>query len=76
MGYVQLALLVIALVVSVAMRPKTAAPKPASLDEFDLPTPDEGTPQCVVFGDVWTSDWQVLAYGNLRTKKVKTSSGK
>jgi hypothetical protein len=26
-----------------------------------MPMPDEGTPQCVFFGDCWTADWFVLA---------------
>jgi hypothetical protein len=25
-----------------------------------MPMPDEGTPQCVFFGDCWTADWFVL----------------
>lgn len=55
-------------------------PKPASLQQFDFPQVDEGTPQAVVFGDVWTQDWVVLWYGNLRSDaihaKQKKGSGK
>ena len=57
-------------------RPKVANQKPATLSDFDLPQVDEGTPQCVVFGDVWVNDWMVLSYGNLRVKAIKSKSGK
>jgi hypothetical protein len=50
--------------------------KPASLEEFDFPQADEGTPQSVVFGDVWTGGWMVLWYGNLRTIKIKSGGKK
>ncbi|GHU15435.1 hypothetical protein FACS189441_7090 [Betaproteobacteria bacterium] len=66
----------VVLAISYATAPKPVKPKPATLEEFELPTPEEGTAQCVVFGDCWTKDWQVLTYGNLRTAAVKTKSGK
>jgi hypothetical protein len=51
-------------------------PKPALLDEFNLPQTKEGTPESVVFGDVWVSDWTVLWYGNLRNSPVKSTGSK
>lgn len=72
----QIAMLVVSYAISYLTRPKPAVPKPAALSDFELPVPDEGTPQCVIFGDCWTSDWQVLSYGNLRSRAVKTKSGK
>lgn len=72
----QIAMLVISYAISALTRPKPAAPKPASLADFELPVPDEGTPQCVVFGDCWSSDWQVLSYGNLRSHPVRSKGGK
>lgn len=36
-----------------------------------MPMPDEGTPQCVFFGDCWTADWFVLGYGNYRYQAIK-----
>lgn len=50
--------------------------KPASLEEFEFPQADEGTPQPVVFGDVWQSGWFVPWYGRLRTKKIKSGGKK
>lgn len=49
--------------------------KPASLEDFDFPQADEGTPQAVFFGDCWTDGWMVLWYGNYRTQKIQ-SGGK
>lgn len=72
----QLIIMVVSMALSYLMQPKAQTPKPAALSDFDMPVPDEGTPQAVFFGDCWTSDWQVLSYGNFRTQKIKTSSGK
>ncbi len=60
----------------VLLTPKPVKPKPAALEDFDFPQVEEGTPQSIVFGDVWISDWFVLWYGNLRTTAVKTKGGK
>ncbi len=48
----------------------------ATLDDFDVPQVEEGTPQAVVFGDVWLEGWQVLWYGNYRTTKISAKGGK
>jgi hypothetical protein len=76
MGWDDLIYYIIVVAIAMALAPKAATPKPAALEEFELPTPDEGTAQCVIFGDVWKKDWEVLSYGNLRTSKIKTKSGK
>ncbi|SEI99889.1 hypothetical protein SAMN04244572_02395 [Azotobacter beijerinckii] len=73
---IQMVVMVSSLALGYLMRPKAQKPKPAALSDFDLPVPDEGTPQAVFFGDCWTGDWQVLSFGRFRTRKVKTSSGK
>jgi hypothetical protein len=73
----QLLVLAVAVVaIALTSKPKTQKPKPQALDEESLPKTDEGTPQCVVFGDCWTADFQALSYGNLRTRPIKTKSGK
>lgn len=48
----------------------------ATLDDFDVPQIDDGTPQPVVFGEGWLEGWQVLWYGNYRTTKIKAKGGK
>ena len=74
--WIYVGLIVASLAISYYVQSKMEKPKPAALSDFDMPVPDEGTPQCVVFGDCWISDWQVLSFGNLRTRKIKTRGGK
>lgn len=69
-------MMVASYVISYAMQPKPQVPTPAAMDDFDFPQADEGTPQAVVFGDVWMSDWMVLTVGNYRTTPIRTRSGK
>lgn len=69
-------MLIASYVIQVALTPRPEQPKPASLEDFDFPQVEEGTPQSVIFGDVWISDWHVLWYGNLRTSKVSSKGGK
>lgn len=71
-----IALLIVSAFITVALTPKPERPKPASLEDFDFPQIDETTPQSVVFGDVWISDWIVLWYGNLRSTAIKSEGGK
>lgn len=61
---------------SAAMAPKPEIPKPAAFEDFDFPRVEEGTPECVVFGDVWLSDWVVLWYGNYRIEPIKSTASK
>ena len=58
---------------ALASRPKSnnVGVEAVSENEWDFPQADEGTPQCVFFGDCWSEDWQVLAYGNYRTSEIK-----
>lgn len=46
-------------------------PEAVSSEDWNFPQSDEGTPQCVFFGDCWTEDWQVLMYGNYRATEIK-----
>lgn len=71
-----LAMLVVSIIVQIAMAPKPAQAKPATFSDFDIPQVDEGTPQAVFFGECWSGDWQVGAYGNFRTQKVKAKQAK
>jgi hypothetical protein len=67
-------MLIASYAITVLLTPKATAATPATLDDFDFPQIEEGTPQSVVFGDVWITDWQVLWYGNMRTSAIKSSS--
>ena len=51
---------------------------PTPINDIKFPIPTEGTPQSVIFGDVWTPDWMVLWVGNYKTEEIhtQTSAGK
>lgn len=70
------ALTVVSYFLSAAMAPKPQTPQPATFQDFDFPQADEGTPECVLFGDCWTTDWVVVGLGNYRSEAIKSSSGK
>lgn len=69
--WLKIAFLIVSALIQNAMRPKPPKPKAATLEELEVPTPDEGTPQCVIFGDCWNPDWCVLGLGNFRTSGIK-----
>jgi len=68
-------ILVVTTYVTMSRMPKAEPPKPQAFEDFDFPQVDEGTPQAVVFGDCWSSDWTVLAVGNYRTAAIRSSGG-
>ena len=68
--------IVVAALVATALAPKPAAPKPSTLEDFDAPTAEEGRPIPVVFGTVTITGANVIWYGNLRTKAIKSKGGK
>lgn len=71
MSWEYIVILLVSTLISVALAPKPAKPTPATLEDFEFPTAEEGTPQIIVFGDVWIDGWQVLAFGNLRTEPIR-----
>lgn len=70
------AIMLVTYAISSATASKAQQQKPAGLEAFDFPQTEEGTPQCVFFGDCWTSDWVVLSYGNLYTRPIRSKGGK
>lgn len=58
------------------LRKPAEKPTAAAFDDFDYPQVEEGTPQAVIFGDVWSDDWTIVALGNFSSTAVKTKSGK
>lgn len=53
---------------------KQEGAKPNAITDFQFPQTDEGMPQAVIFGDVWTPDYQILWYGNFRTSEIHAKS--
>ena len=73
MGWEYVIYMVIAAVISIALAPKPQKPKAATLEDFDVPTAEEGRPVPVIFGTVRVTGPNVLWYGDLSTKKIKQS---
>lgn len=68
--WIQIALFVASLIISYALQPKPLQPKAATIDDFDLPTTEDGTPKIVIFGDVWLNSWCVIGLGNYRNQGI------
>lgn len=71
-----LAAVIISAAISAATAPRPQDAKPAALEDFDFPQFEEGTPQCVIFGDCWVPDFCILGMGNFGTEPIRSSSGK
>ena len=73
---VQLAVLVIANLISQALAPKPPKPKPAAISDFDVPVAEQGRPVPVVFGTVLVRGPNVIWYGDLSTTPIRSRGGK
>lgn len=74
--FIQLALLVVSYFISAALAPKPPVPKPAAIEDFDVPVAEQGRPVPVVFGTVTLTGANVLWYGDLRTTPIQEKGGK
>ncbi len=57
-------------------KPKNTSPKAAGLDDFNLPTAEEGRPIPVVFGTVLLRGPNVVWAGDLKVDPIRKSGGK
>jgi hypothetical protein len=71
--WIQLAVLVIAAILSYALTPKPQVPPAATLDDANIPTTEIGVPVGVVFGEVWIDDSHILWYGDLQNQQIHAS---
>lgn len=62
--------------IAIALSPKPPKPKPASIEDFQIPTSEEGRPLPVIFGTVRVRGPNVLWYGDLWTVAIRESGGK
>jgi hypothetical protein len=74
--WVQLIVMVVAMLLSYALRPTQPPPAAKTLADVSVPTIEQGTPVAVVFGDVWVDQWFVLWYGDLRVAPIYASGKK
>lgn len=63
-------------IISYALRPKPPSPKPAGLGDFTLPTAEQGREIPVLFGTRDITGPNIVWYGHLKTKAIKSSGGK
>ncbi len=68
---IYLALLIVSTAISYALAPKPESPNPASLDDFDFPTAEEGRAVPVVFGTVRITGPNVIWYGDLGSEAIR-----
>jgi hypothetical protein len=73
--WVKLIIMVVASYVAAALAPKPPQPKPASLDDLDVPQADEGRAVGMVFGHVFIKAPTLAWFGNLTTEKIKKRTG-
>jgi len=77
MGFVALLIImVVSIVVATSLAPKTEPPKPASLEDFKLPTAEPGRSIPVVFGTVMVTGPNVVWYGDLYAARIRSKGGK
>ena len=74
--WVYLVVAVIIAVAAVAMAPRPPEPKPPTLRDIDVPTAEEGRPIPVVFGTYVVRSPNIVWYGDLGYKPVKSKGGK
>ncbi len=74
--FVYLIVFIISLAVCLAMAPKSTQPSPSSLSDMNVPTAEPGRPIPVVFGTRLLKAPNIVWYGHLKYKAVKTKSGK
>jgi hypothetical protein len=70
----QILVSLVMMALSYALQPRAPKPKAAALEDFDVPTAEEGRPIPVVFGTVRMTGPNVLWYGDLSSAPIKKSS--
>ena len=74
--WVQLAILVVAAILTYALTPKPQTPPPDQLSDVSVPTIEIGKPVSVAFGEVWVDDSNILWYGDLSSQAFSPPGGK
>lgn len=73
--WVQLAIMVVALILAVVLAPKPPIPKPPSLEDFDVPIAEQGVDIPWVFGEGELKSYNVVWFGDLSTSPIKVKGG-
>lgn len=68
--------LIVSIIMQIALAPSGPPKmKVPTIDDVEFPQAEEGTPQIVVFGDVWIKGWTVLSYGDFSLDQVTAKGG-
>ncbi len=68
-------MLVVAIAAYVSM-PKPPVQAPSAITDSGVPLASDGRPMCVIFGENWIDDNNVMNYGALYTIPIKSDGGK
>ncbi|BAO53031.1 hypothetical protein KPP23_004 [Pseudomonas phage KPP23] len=71
-----LVIMVVMLVLAVVLAPKPTTPKPAIVEDIDMPTAEQGKPIKVIFGTILDESPNCVWYGDPAYTPIKTKSGK
>lgn len=71
-----LAVIIVSSFIQAALAPKPPSPRPAAIEDFDVPTAEQGRPLPVIFGTVLVTGPNVLWYGDLGAVPIRVKSGK
>lgn len=74
--WVQIIIMVVALILAVVLAPKPPIPKPPALEDFDVPVAEQGVDIPWVFGEGELKGYNVVWFGDLSTQPIKKSGGK
>ncbi|MGD7115042.1 hypothetical protein ACQCR8_25495 [Ralstonia pseudosolanacearum] len=74
--YIQIIILIVALIVAIALAPKPPIPKPPALSDFDVPVAEQGRDIPWLFGEGYVRGYNVVWYGDLSTWAIKEKGGK
>lgn len=74
--FIQIVILLVSSYVAWALAPKPPAPKPATLDDFDVPRAEEGAAIGVVGGTWIVKSAHLVWWGDLDNEAIKTKSSK
>ena len=76
MPWVQLVVQAVIAIAAIALAPRPPQPRPPSVEDFEVPTAEEGREIPVVFGTVLIKSPNVVWYGDIRYSRVRTKAGK
>lgn len=68
--------ILIVAIAAVASMPHPPSSAPQSLTDSGVPLASDGRAMCVIFGECWIDDNNVLNYGAVYSQPIKASGGK